>query len=292
MRKLLFLLALLLPSPALAGVSCSVPFNLQNGTTADASQVMANYNALIACLANAAASGANSDITALNGLTTPIAPTVGGTPVFFAGTSTGSGTTYAINPTTPSNFSLTQNYIVIFTAGFTSTGAATLSVNGGPATPIVKQIASGPAIAAGDIVVGNLVMAAYDGTNFQLLNPGSVVAASASLIATNQTLSGGANVTSNYLGSLSGGGSLTINCGLGPLQFFVNAGNYTLAAPATDGSCIIGMSNGGSAGAISFSGFTVGGNTGEPLTTTNGNKFFITVVEIGGVATYFVKALQ
>ena len=58
------LLALVGPS-AQAGVSCSVPFNLQNGTTADATQVMANYNALIACLANAAAAGANNDITSL-----------------------------------------------------------------------------------------------------------------------------------------------------------------------------------------------------------------------------------
>lgn len=59
-----------------AGVPCSVPFNLTNGTTADATQVMANYNAILSCLStSAAANGSNNDITALNGLTTPLTPT-------------------------------------------------------------------------------------------------------------------------------------------------------------------------------------------------------------------------
>lgn len=48
-----------------AGVPCTVPFNLLNGTVADATQVMANYNAIITCLGSAAASGVNSDITSL-----------------------------------------------------------------------------------------------------------------------------------------------------------------------------------------------------------------------------------
>jgi hypothetical protein len=80
MKKLLLALALLLlPATANATVSCSVPFNLTNGTTADATQVMANYNAILACLSTgAASSGSNSDITSLNGLTTPITPAQGG----------------------------------------------------------------------------------------------------------------------------------------------------------------------------------------------------------------------
>lgn len=48
-----------------AGVPCSLPFDLLNGTVADATQVMANYNAIITCLLSAAASGVNSDITSL-----------------------------------------------------------------------------------------------------------------------------------------------------------------------------------------------------------------------------------
>lgn len=89
MKKLLvalFLLTgLLLPAPAQAAVSCSVPFNLTNGTTADATQVMANYNAILTCLStSAASSGANTDITSLGAVTsigplsTPITPAQGG----------------------------------------------------------------------------------------------------------------------------------------------------------------------------------------------------------------------
>ena len=82
MKKFILALALLfgLCAHAEAGVSCSVPFNLTNGTTADASQVMANYNAILSCLANnTAASGQNTDITALLGLTLPITPLCGAT---------------------------------------------------------------------------------------------------------------------------------------------------------------------------------------------------------------------
>ena len=62
-----------------ANVPCSLPFNLQNNTVADATQVMANYNAIITCLGSAAAAGVNSDITRLNGLSTPLSPSEGGT---------------------------------------------------------------------------------------------------------------------------------------------------------------------------------------------------------------------
>lgn len=48
-----------------AGVPCTLPFNLQNNTVADATQVMANYNAIVTCLGSAAAAGVNSDITNL-----------------------------------------------------------------------------------------------------------------------------------------------------------------------------------------------------------------------------------
>jgi hypothetical protein len=69
-KKLILLLSLLLGcTPAVAGVPCALPFNLQNGQPADATQVMANYNALVTCLGNAAAAGTNSDITSLSGLT-------------------------------------------------------------------------------------------------------------------------------------------------------------------------------------------------------------------------------
>jgi microcystin-dependent protein len=56
------------------------PVILQNGTVADANQVMANFFAIQEGVnTNAAHNGANSDITSLNGLTTPLPISEGGT---------------------------------------------------------------------------------------------------------------------------------------------------------------------------------------------------------------------
>lgn len=56
------------------------PFTLVNGTTADASQVMANFLSIVTNgNANCASAGANTNITSLGGLTTPITIAQGGT---------------------------------------------------------------------------------------------------------------------------------------------------------------------------------------------------------------------
>lgn len=57
-----------------------LPYALVNGTPQDASPVMANFNQIVANTnANAAGRGANTDITSLNGLTTPLSTPQGGT---------------------------------------------------------------------------------------------------------------------------------------------------------------------------------------------------------------------
>jgi hypothetical protein len=172
MKRLGFLLAFLFWSVnAHAGVSCSLPFTLTNGTTADATQVMANYNAIITCLGNAAAAGNNSDITSLSGLTTPIPPNEGGTLIFTGTTSAGSANAQTLSATTPSNFSLTRNYAVVFTAGFTNTGPTQFNINATGLTNVFRMTPSGPqALTGGEIVAGNLVVAFYDGTQFELLS--------------------------------------------------------------------------------------------------------------------------
>lgn len=154
----------------LAGVSCSVPFNLTNGTTADASQVMANYNAILTCLANnTAASGANGDITALSGLTTPLSLAQGGTSVYLGGTSVGTNTITAT--AAPINFALTANFKIIFVAGGTNTGATTLNVSGTGAKNVFRITPSGPiALTGGEIQSGQIVEAVYDGTQYQLID--------------------------------------------------------------------------------------------------------------------------
>lgn len=58
----------------------ALPNTLQNGQPADANQVMANFNTIRDGVnSNAAANGANDDITSLSGLTTPLSVPQGGT---------------------------------------------------------------------------------------------------------------------------------------------------------------------------------------------------------------------
>jgi hypothetical protein len=119
----------------------------------------------------------------------------------------------------------------------------------------------------------------------------SVPASVASLTTADQTLSGGANVTAGNLGTKSSG-TTTIDCGTVPLQYLVNGGAFILAAPAADGSCMVLVTNNASAGAITLSGFTVGTSTGAALTTTNTNKFTISIWRINGTAGYTIFAHQ
>ena len=157
---------------ASAGISCSLPFTLTNGTTADATQVMANYNALVACLASAATAGANTDITSLLGLTTPLPSSEGGTQWFIGGTSTGSGNAQVVASLTPGNFTLTPGTFVGFIAGFSNTGATTWNINGKGATNVLARTSAGlAALGGGEIVATQVALGFYDGTQFQLLSP-------------------------------------------------------------------------------------------------------------------------
>jgi hypothetical protein len=120
----------------------------------------------------------------------------------------------------------------------------------------------------------------------------SKVTNAAQLNVPDQTLAGGANVTSYSLGTQSSG-TLTVDCGKGPLQYLTNGGAFTLNPPANDGSCMILVTNNSSAGAITFgSGFTVGADTGPAPTTTNTSMFTISVWRINGVSGYSVFAHQ
>ncbi len=154
-----------------AGVSCALPFTLTNGTIADATQVMANYNALVTCLGNAASAGANSDITSLLGLLTPLAPSAGGSNVFLGATSTGSANAQAVASPVPAGFTFANNSTVIFIAGFTNNSSMTLAVNGLAATAVLRQTPTGlAALSGGEVVVGQAVNVFYDGTQFELIN--------------------------------------------------------------------------------------------------------------------------
>src|SRR5712671_704908 len=169
MKKLLAFFFSLWASAAAANVPCTVPFNLQNNTVADATQVMANYNALITCLGNAAAAGVNSDITALFGLSTPLGPTFGGTSNFSGGTSAGTANAQTVT-VTPNTFALTTGFRARFNAGFTNTGATTLNANATGAINVFRQTPSGiQALTGGEINSGERTEVEYDGTQYQLI---------------------------------------------------------------------------------------------------------------------------
>lgn len=73
-------LCLLAAAPAFAANCSSYPYTLTNGQIADATQVMANFNSILSCAnSNLAHNAANSDITSLNALSTPLSISQGGT---------------------------------------------------------------------------------------------------------------------------------------------------------------------------------------------------------------------
>jgi hypothetical protein len=61
--------------------------------------------------------------------------------------------------------------MLTFKANSPNTGAATLNINGLGAKTIKKLVTTD--LAANDIILGQMVIVIYDGTNFQFLNPPS-----------------------------------------------------------------------------------------------------------------------
>lgn len=149
----------------------ALPIILQNGTLADAAQVMADFNKIINDgNANAAENGANSSITSLSGLTSPI-PTAGGSSSHFNGTtSTGTAAAQVVSTVVPNNFALTTGNMVSFNPGFSSTGATTLNIAGTGALAVRKPTNAGPvALQPNDWVTGQNVTVVYDGTAYLFL---------------------------------------------------------------------------------------------------------------------------
>lgn len=116
----------------------------------------------------------------------------------------------------------------------------------------------------------------------------SRITGAAQLATADQTLSGGANVTS-YANAT---GALTVDCGKGPLQYIANTAAFTITAPTSDGSCVLQIENGTGAGAITWSGFSEGTNTGDALNTTSGDYFQVSITRIHAKAHYMISALQ
>jgi hypothetical protein len=78
----------------------------------------------------------------------------------------------------------------------------------------------------------------------------------------------------------------------GNFKTITNGGAFTLAAPtvAGDYNLIILITNNGTAGAVTFSGFTK--TAGDPLTTTDGHQFTLSVVKLGAAILLVSQGLQ
>jgi hypothetical protein len=109
-------------------------------------------------------------------------------------------------------------------------------------------------------------------------------------LAGGQEIVGGYTVKTYLVGNM-GSGTLGFDPLKGNYQAATNTAAITLLAPTVDCAMDILITNSATAGTISFSGFTVG-TTGDPLTTTNGHKFILSIRRMNGTSTYTVKALQ
>tara|TARA_R110000803_G_scaffold39641_2_gene85532 strand:- start:7776 stop:8774 length:999 start_codon:yes stop_codon:yes gene_type:complete len=121
------------------------------------------------------------------------------------------------------------------------------------------------------------------GTNVQAFDADTLKADTA------DTLTAGFNATENNAGTKSTG-TFTPDPADGNFQKAVNGGAHTLAPPAT--TCVVDIqyTNNASAGTITTSGFTV--VTGDTLTTTNADDFFLTAKRNNGFSHLHVTALQ
>jgi len=84
----------------------------------------------------------------------------------------------------------------------------------------------------------------------------------------------------------------TANAALGNYQYGTCNSAFVMTAPTSDCAIDMLITNGTGAGAVTLTGFTIGTFVGDPLTTTNGDKFIVSIRRINSVSTYSIKALQ
>lgn len=110
-------------------------------------------------------------------------------------------------------------------------------------------------------------------------------------LAGGQQIVGGYSLRVYNAGAM-GTGTFSFNPLNGNYQYATNTGAVAIQAPTVDCAMDILIENTGTAGAISFTGYTVGSLPGDPFTTTNGHKFILSIRRLQGTSTYLVKALQ
>lgn len=146
-------------------------------------------------------------------------------------------------------------------------------------------------IAAGSDLTADhtLTITTGDADRTFTLTANSSIGGTAAVVAGNQTITGGFNVTATDAGTKSTG-TFTPVPATNNFQYAVNGGAHTLAPPGNDCTMVIQYTNNGSAGAITTSGFTK--VTGDAFTTTNGHDFLCFITRCNAFSHLHVTALQ
>ena len=232
MKKFLVgLMLLALTSVAQAQIIGALPYTLANGQVADANQVMSNFNYIVnSTNANAANGGINTNITALNALTTPITPAQGGTAVYIGGPSTNIGNAYTVGSPTPLGFTLLAGKTVCFIVSAGNTGPTTLNANSTGATNFYRQTATGPApMVGGELSTSSVACAYYDGTQYQCTN-----CTTPSLVPTGTVVSfGGVNIPAGWIQAVGQAISRTTYSALFNVLSFTSVAATTTATSTT-----------------------------------------------------------
>lgn len=193
MRKFIYgLLALVIAATGMAYadsiITGSKPFTFIPGTTISSSQVNANFDYIINQVnTNAAKNGANSSITSLLGLTTPIAPAQGGSSVYLATSVGGTANAITISATVPaiSGYTLGNRNLIVFTPTAANTASTTININGTGVGSIRKPSSGGLInLLGGELQNGVPVLLGWNSTDFYtLIGPAPLIPGTATSLA-------------------------------------------------------------------------------------------------------------
>ena len=158
----------------------------------------------------------------------------------------------------------------------------------------MNEYLMGSMSSSGAVMTGPLVLAGPPSQPLHATTKAYVDSMVNNMGATKLSLTGGQTISGgfNFNVFVPPAGNITINPFNGNYQSISNVGAFTVNAPATDCAVDLMVVNGVGAGAIAFSGFTVGTNTGDLLTTVNGHTFIISIRRMVNISTYVIKALQ